>query len=66
MLAPTAVKEGHVLRVLFGGATLYILRRHGSSELLVGKCFAYGVMLVEQVCEMLERGEVREMSFDVE
>lgn len=65
VLAPTAVKEGDVLCVLFGGATPYILRRHGSSWLLVGECFAYGMMFGEGI-EMLERGEVEELSFDIE
>lgn len=65
VLAPTAVKEGDVLCVLFGGATPYILRRHGSSWLLVGECFAYGMMHGEGI-EMLKRGEVEEMSFDIE
>lgn len=65
VLAPFAVKEGDVLCVLFGGATPYILRRNGSSWLLVGECFAYGMMFGEGI-EMLERGEVEEMSFDIE
>lgn len=65
VLAPTAVKEGDVLCVLFGGATPHILRRHGSSWLLVGECFVHGMMFGEGI-EMLERGEVEEMSFDIE
>ncbi|KAL2279732.1 hypothetical protein FJTKL_13124 [Diaporthe vaccinii] len=65
VLAPNAVKEGDVLCVLFGGATPYILRRHGSSWLLVGECFVHGMMFGEGI-EMLERGEVEEMSFDIE
>lgn len=65
VLAPTAVKEDDVLCVLFGGATPYILRRRGSTWLLVGECFAYGMMFGEGI-EMLERGEVQEISFDIE
>lgn len=64
VLAPTAVEEGDVLCVLFGGATPYILRRQGSRWVLVGECFAYGLMFGEGI-EMLERGEVEEMSFDI-
>lgn len=64
VLAPTAVEQGDVLCVLFGGATPYILRRRGSRWLLVGECFAYGMMFGEGT-EMLERGEVKEMSFDI-
>lgn len=65
VLAQTAVKEGDVLCVLFGGTTPYILRRRGSTWLLVGECFAHGMMYGEGI-EMLERGEVQEMSFDIE
>lgn len=65
VLAPTAVKEGDVLCVLFGGATPYILRRHGSSWLLVGECYVHGMMFGEGI-EMIERGEVEEMSFDID
>lgn len=65
VLAPTAVKKGDVVCVLFGGATPYILRRHGSRYLLVGECFADGMMFGEGI-ELLERGEVEEMSFDIE
>lgn len=65
VLAPTAVKKGDLVCVLFGGATPYILRRHGSRYLLVGECFAYGMMFGEGI-EMLERGEVEETSFDIE
>lgn len=65
VLAPTAVKKGDVVCVLFGGATPYILRRHGSRYLLVGECFAYGMMFGEGI-ELLERGEVEEMSFNIE
>lgn len=36
VLAPTAVKKGDVVCLLFGGATPYILRRRGPRWLLVG------------------------------
>lgn len=64
VLAPTEVKEGDVLCVLFGGATPYILRPSGAGWLLVGECFAYGMMFGEGI-EMLERGEVRGTSFEI-
>lgn len=65
VLAPKVIEEGDVLCVLFGGATPYILRRRGPRWLLVGECFACGMMFGEGI-EMLQRGEAEEMAFDIE
>lgn len=53
-----------MLRVLFGDAMSHALERRGSRRLLVGDCFTYVTIFGEGV-EMLERGDVEEMSIDI-
>ena len=64
VLGPAVMEVGDVLCVLFGGKMPFCLRKVGDRYLLVGECYAYGLMKGEAV-DMFEKGERMEKVFEI-
>lgn len=64
LLAPDVVKTGDVLCILYGGQTPFLLRPKGDVWLLVGECFACGLMFGE-VDDLRRRNEAIEQRFNI-
>ncbi|KAF6812741.1 het domain-containing protein [Colletotrichum musicola] len=64
VLGPKVMEPGDIICVLRGGVIPFCLRPWGSKFLLVGECYAHGVMEGEMVT-MAGRQEIEEQVFDV-
>lgn len=64
VLGPVALEIGDVVCVLFGCKVPFCLRPMDGRYLLVGECYAHGLMKGEAM-DMLSRGEVHQKTFDI-
>lgn len=64
VLAPDLVKPGDILCILYGMRTPIILRPKHDKWLIVGECFACGLMFGE-VDDLIASGEVDELDFNI-
>jgi hypothetical protein len=64
VLGPKVLEVGDVVCILFGEKMPFCLQPWGHHNLLVGECYAHG-LIGEGAMEILERGEVAEEVFDV-
>lgn len=64
VLAPDLVRPGDTLCILFGMRTPIILRPKGDQWLVVGECFACGLMFGE-VEDLIASDEVDELEFNI-
>jgi hypothetical protein len=64
VLGPKVMKPGDIICVLFGGKLPFCLRPWGNQYLLVGECYAYGLMNGEAL-EMMDRQELAEKVFEI-
>lgn len=65
VLAPEYVKPDDRLCLLFGMRTPIILRPKGDEWLVVGECFACGLMFGEVEQDLIARDEVDELEFNI-
>lgn len=65
-LVPPGTREDDLLCVLFGGPSVYVLRKFGGQEryTLVGEAYLHGYMAGEAITEMSE-GNLKEMEFEI-
>ncbi|ERF72761.1 hypothetical protein EPUS_04814 [Endocarpon pusillum Z07020] len=64
VLGPAAMERGDVVCVLFGGKVPFCLRRMGSRHMLVGECYAHGLMKGEAMT-MMAKDELVEKVFEL-
>ncbi|KKP06722.1 hypothetical protein THAR02_01211 [Trichoderma harzianum] len=64
VLGPAVMEKGDVVCVLFGGKLPFCLRPVGERYLLVGECYAHGLMEGEAL-DMMARGECFEKEFEI-
>lgn len=57
-MGPSAMKDGDVLVILFGGKTPYILRPIPSGHLFIGECYVHDLMHGEAIKELRDTGEL--------
>ncbi|RDI86915.1 hypothetical protein Vi05172_g3163 [Venturia inaequalis] len=62
VLGPHLAREGDNICVLFGGKTLYCLRKIDDHYTFIGECYAYGLVNGEAV-DLMEKGELERKSF---
>ena len=64
VLGPAIMDEGDIVCVLFGGKMPFCLRPSGRQYILVGECYAHGLMKGE-VMDMMTRNELVEQVFEL-
>ncbi|KAL7781095.1 heterokaryon incompatibility domain-containing protein [Trichoderma afarasin] len=64
VLGPAVMEKGDVVCVLFGGKLPFCLRPIGERYLLVGECYAHGLMEGEAL-DMMDYGECSEKEFEI-
>jgi hypothetical protein len=64
VLGPAVMEVGDIVCVLFGGKMPFCLRQVGGQYMLVGECYAHGLMKGEAL-EMMARNEVTEKVFEL-
>jgi hypothetical protein len=64
VLGPAVMEVGDVLCVLFGGKMPFCLRQMGGRHMLVGECYAHGLMKGEAM-DMMARSELTEKVFEL-
>lgn len=61
-LVPDYAKTGDLIRVMFGGAALFVLRRLGGDCVLIGECYCHGLMDGEAIKD-LKVGKLKAQDF---
>jgi hypothetical protein len=64
VLGPPAMEVDDVVCVLFGGKVPFCLRQMGANHMLVGECYAHGLMNGE-VMAMTAKNELAEKVFEL-
>jgi len=64
-LCPPAIREGDILCLLFGGRTLYCLRKVEDYYLFIGECYVHALMDGEGM-GMLESAEIEQTTFRIQ